>query len=274
MKFTKECSESYERIKRIIKKIKLQKEGNMTFCLENNQVTGSYKVRGVTNYFEKNNPTNPICASAGNHGLGFAYNCQRKSIQGKIYVPENIPEYKIRKFQQYSHITIEKYGDNVDETIEYAQKQKGQFIHPFNDEEVIYGQGTLGIELSVEDPSTIFIPIGGGGLVSGVGTVLKKKGWTVIGVEPENAASMKAAIRYGKPVEIEINTIVDSVAVRKVGSLSFQLAKACLDDILTFTDEEILKTQSQLGVNAEPAGALAVCATKRYGGYAIISGGM
>lgn len=245
---------------------------------EDVQQIRSFKIRGAYNKIAslgKDQIKNGIvCASAGNHAQGFAFSCRKLKIKGEIYMPATTPQQKISQVRMFGGDFIEIIldGDTYDACQEVAllsAKSSGKpFIHPFDDTEVIEGQATIAIEMLNQfskEFDYILVPIGGGGLISGIITVFKELSpkTKIIGVEPEGAPSMKNSIQYGKRISLnEMDGFVDGAAVRQVGKIPFKISKSCLDDIILVPEGKICKTILELynkdGIIAEPAGALAV----------------
>jgi threonine dehydratase len=247
---------------------------------EDLQKVRSYKIRGAYNkisHLDAAQKTKGIvCASAGNHAQGVAYSCQLLQIQGKIYMPKTTPKQKIKQVQLFgkSFVEIVLTGDTFDDAF-YAAKlfsneNKLEFIHPFDDVEVIAGQGTVGLEILSEKVSKIdflLLPIGGGGLAAGVSTVFKKLSpkTKIIGVEPEGAPSMQQAIYLEQPVLLDkIDRFVDGAAVKKVGKQTYEVCKDTLDKIILVPEGKVCTTILQLyneeAMVVEPAGALSIAA--------------
>lgn len=247
---------------------------------EDLQKVRSYKIRGAYNkisHLDAAQKTNGIvCASAGNHAQGVAYSCQLLQIQGKIYMPKTTPKQKIKQVQLFgkSFVEIVLIGDTFDDAF-YAAKQFSnenqlEFIHPFDDVEVIAGQGTVGLEILSEKVSKIdflLLPIGGGGLAAGVSTVFKKLSpkTKIIGIEPEGAPSMQQAIYLEQPVLLDkIDRFVDGAAVKKVGKQTYEVCKDTLDKIILVPEGKVCTTILQLyneeAMVVEPAGALSIAA--------------
>jgi threonine dehydratase len=247
---------------------------------EDLQKVRSYKIRGAYNkisHLDVAQKTNGIvCASAGNHAQGVAYSCQLLQIQGKIYMPKTTPKQKIKQVQLFgkSFVEIVLIGDTFDDAF-YAAKlfsneNQLEFIHPFDDVEVIAGQGTVGLEILSEKVSKIdflLLPIGGGGLAAGVSTVFKKLSpkTKIIGVEPEGAPSMQQAIYLEQPVLLDkIDRFVDGAAVNKVGKQTYEVCKDTLDKIILVPEGKVCTTILQLyneeAMVVEPAGALSIAA--------------
>jgi threonine dehydratase len=247
---------------------------------EDLQKVRSYKIRGAYNkisHLDAAQKTKGIvCASAGNHAQGVAYSCQLLQIQGKIYMPKTTPKQKIKQVQLFgkSFVEIVLTGDTFDDAF-YAAKQFSnenqlEFIHPFDDVEVIAGQGTVGLEILSEKVSKIdflLLPIGGGGLAAGVSIVFKKLSpkTKIIGVEPEGAPSMQQAINLEQPVLLDkIDRFVDGAAVKKVGKQTYEVCKDTLDKIILVPEGKVCTTILQLyneeAMVVEPAGALSIAA--------------
>ncbi|WP_353169860.1 threonine ammonia-lyase IlvA [Flavobacterium sp.] len=247
---------------------------------EDLQKVRSYKIRGAYNkisHLDAAQKTKGIvCASAGNHAQGVAYSCQLLQIQGKIYMPKTTPKQKIKQVQLFgkSFVEIVLIGDTFDDAFHaaklFSNENKLEFIHPFDDVEVIAGQGTVGLEILSEKVSKIdylLLPIGGGGLAAGVSTVFKKLSpkTKIIGVEPEGAPSMQQAIYLEQPVLLDkIDRFVDGAAVKKVGKQTYEVCKDTLDKIILVPEGKVCTTILQLyneeAMVVEPAGALSIAA--------------
>lgn len=247
---------------------------------EDLQLVRSFKIRGAYNKIasltakEKN--TGIVCASAGNHAQGFAFSCQELEINGEVFMPATTPQQKISQVRMFGgdFVNIVLIGDTYDAcqkvALESAKNSGKIFIHPFDDPLVIEGQATLALEM-IEQYSEVLdvllVPIGGGGLVSGVITVFKERSpqTKIIGVEPEGAPSMQKALASGKRIALkEMDGFVDGAAVRQVGKLPFEICKSHLDKLLTVPEGKICQTILDLynkeGIVAEPAGAIAIAA--------------
>ncbi len=244
--------------------------------LENLQDTGSFKLRGaynkVVNLSEDEQKCGIIAASAGNHAQGVALAAQKMGVDATIVMPLIAPISKVVATREYG-VNVVLEGANFDEAYEAAQRIRAEknltFIHPFNDPSVIAGQGTIGLEIleQLEDVECVLVPIGGGGLASGIAAAIKQKkpSCRVFGVQTENLPSMKEAFQNGAPIQIPASsTIADGIAVRKSGDLSFSLCKEYLDGILTVSENEIyaaiLLLLEKMKVISEGAGATAVAA--------------
>ena len=251
---------------------------------EDLQMVRSYKIRGAYNKIRSIAPEvlkyGIVCASAGNHAQGVAFSCNKLQIMGSIYMPVTTPKQKIEQVRMFGkdYIDIVLVGDTFDEAnsaaIRYAKKSGKTFIPPFDDEKIIEGHGTVGYEIlnqSNEAPDYVFVPIGGGGLASGVAAYIKtlSPDTKVIGVEPAGAPCMKVAIEKGEPYELEeINKFIDGAAVKKAGKLTYEICKEMLDDIITVPEGAVCTTIIQLynksAIVVEPAGALAISALQFY----------
>lgn len=252
---------------------------NIYLKREDLQVVRSYKLRGAYNMIstldEEEMKRGVVCASAGNHAQGVAYSCKKLNIQGVIFMPEITPRQKIKQTEMFGgdNIKIVLIGDTFDdcmkEALIYTAAHKMVFIPPFDNAKIIEGQGTVGVEIYQDLPETevLIMPIGGGGLASGVGSYFKNINPKVqlIGVEPEGAPSMNQALKNGCPVTLEyIDRFVDGAAVKRVGSLTFEYCSELLDQMLLIPEGKIcttiLKLYNEDAIVVEPAGALAVAA--------------
>ncbi|MGB7452863.1 MAG: threonine ammonia-lyase, biosynthetic [Lysobacterales bacterium] len=248
---------------------------------EDMQNTYSFKLRGAHNCIrqlsDEERSKGVVAASAGNHAQGVAMSARELGVKATIFMPLTTPDIKVRAVKALG-ATIELRGDDYDTACElaiaYSQESGGYFIHPFNNPEVIAGQGTLGIELTQQletPPGVIFLPIGGGGLAAGVAATVKAvyPDVRIVGVEPEDAASMQAAFKAGRPVDIGTTGIFsDGVAVRKVGSLTYKLCRELVDEVITVSVDQVCAAVKsifeEVRATVEPAGALAVAGAIRY----------
>jgi threonine dehydratase len=247
---------------------------------EDLQAVRSYKIRGAYNRMAVLTPDERkkgvVCASAGNHAQGVAFGCARLKITGYIYLPKNTPKQKLDRIRIIGgkQITLFLVGDSFDEAnaaaLAFAKKKNKIFIHPFNDPLVIAGQGTVAKEIFNQLASPVdylVAPVGGGGLIAGIGLYSKDKFPRIklIGAEPAGAASMHAALKAGHPVALPVvDKFVDGAAVKKVGLNSFALAKKNLNRVVLVPEglvcQEMIALYQSEGIVAEPAGALSVAA--------------
>lgn len=252
---------------------------------EDLQVVRSYKIRGAYNKIRSLSPDvlkyGIVCASAGNHAQGVALSCNKLQIMGSIYMPTTTPRQKIDSVKMFGkeYVDIVLTGDTFDAAnsaaIEYAKRSGKTFIPPFDDRKIIEGQGTIGreITLQLDKPlDYIFVPIGGGGLASGLGAYIRQT-WPetkIIGVEPSGAACMKASLDNGYATELDhIDKFVDGAAVKKAGKLTYEVCKEVLDDIVLVPEGAVCTTiidmYNKNAIVVEPAGALSVAALRFYG---------
>jgi threonine dehydratase len=251
--------------------------GNAIYLkLENQQMTGSFKERGALNRIltlpDEDCRRGVIAASAGNHAQAVAYHAVRRGIHAEIWMPRHTPLIKISSTRGYGAEVVLS-GQNYDETCENAIRRSHEsgatFLHPFDDEEVIAGQGTLGLEVLRQQPSldAIVVPVGGGGLIAGVACAVKQSRpeVEVIGVQTARLPSMQAALDQNEPVTLPAEaTLADGIAVRKAGSLTLPLVRSYVDQMVAVDEEEIatailtlLEREKSL---AEGAGAAALAA--------------
>lgn len=251
--------------------------GNSIYLkLENRQRTGAYKERGALNKLLSLTPEERaqgvIAASAGNHAQAVAYHASRLGIRARIVMPLATPLIKVSATRGYGGDVV-LHGANYDEAYDEALRLSAQdhltFVHAFNDDVVIAGQGTLGLELLEQHPDleAVIVPVGGGGLIGGIACALKETNprIQVIGVQPARLSSMKAALSEGKPVTLPAAvTIGDGIAVRRAGERTFPLIQKYVDDVVTVEEEEIANAVLLLlereKILAEGAGAAALAA--------------
>ena len=255
--------------------------GNASYLkLENLQMTGSYKERGALNKIllltDEEKRRGVIAASAGNHAQAVAYHATKRGIAAQICMPLTTPIVKVSATRGFGAEVILS-GTNYDETCQEALRRCAEqgltFIHPFDDEAVISGQGSLGLEMlgQQSDIDVLVVPVGGGGLIGGVACAVKETSpkVRVIGVQTSKLPSMKAALEHGSPVSLPAkSTIADGIAVRCAGSVTFPLVRRYVDDIVTVDEEEIanailllLEKEKTL---TEGAGAVAAAAVLQH----------
>lgn len=255
-------------------------QANIFLKREDLQIVRSYKIRGAFNKIKSLSAAQMkkgiICASAGNHAQGVAYSCQMLGIHGIIYMPSTTPKQKVKQVKMFGKDKAEVIliGDTYDDAYSAAMKECAKsgkaFINPFDDSKIIAGQATVGLEI-LEQMHTpidyIFIPIGGGGLISGVGSYVKQMSpnTQIIGVEPAGAPAMSESIKAGKVVELShINKFVDGAAVKRVGDICFSITKNVIDDLQLVPEGKICTKILELynfdAIVVEPAGALSIAA--------------
>ena len=251
---------------------------------EDLQVVRSYKIRGAFNRMsamtQEELERGVVCASAGNHAQGVALACSKIGVKGHIFMPSVTPQQKVEKVQSFgkSFVEIVLHGDTFDEAnakaVKFAEDNNRIFIPPFDDRNIIAGQATVGLEV-LEDSNIpidyVFVPIGGGGLVSGLGSYFKKMSpnTKIIGIEPQGAPAMYESLNRDEIVTLEeIDSFVDGAAVKKVGKITFAIAKKVVDDMLLIDEGEVCTTILQLyneeGIVVEPSGALSIAALNHY----------
>ena len=289
---TKDIEKASETLSEILEPTMLQKNANLSETYgcdvflkrEDLQMVRSYKIRGAYNKIRTLSPGvlkyGIVCASAGNHAQGVAFSCNKLHIMGSIYMPTTTPRQKIESVKMFGkeYVDIVLTGDTFDAAnkaaTEYARRSGKTFIPPFDDRKIIEGQGTIGYEMvqQMQEPlDYVFIPIGGGGLASGVGAYIKAK-WPetrIIGVEPAGAASMKASIENGHVTELDtIDKFVDGAAVKKAGELTYEICRQVLDDIIPVPEGAVCTTiinmYNKSAIVVEPAGALSISALRFY----------
>lgn len=279
--------EAYEVVKEVASETKLvysdyfsAQTGNRVYLKpENMQLTGAYKLRGayykISTLTEEERARGLVAASAGNHAQGVAYAASAFGCKATVVMPEGTPLIKVNRTKNYGAEVI-LYGEGYDEACKYAVKlaeERGcTFIHPFNDLDVVTGQGTIAMEIIQELPTVdyILVPVGGGGLLTGVATLAKMLNpkIKVVGVEPVEAASMSAALAAGEVVELEsANTIADGTAVRAVGDKLLPYVQQNVDGVLLVDDDELIGVFLDLVENhkmvVENSGMLTVAALKQ-----------
>ena len=282
---------AYTRLQDIVKKTPLTYNHNLSrkyacdvyLKREDLQIVRSYKLRGAYNMMSLL-PSNQlekgvVCASAGNHAQGFAYSCKKLNVKGVVFMPIITPNQKVSQTKMFGEgfVEVKLIGDTFDDCAVAAKKYTEEhgltFIPPFDNISIIEGQSTVGIEILEEqqDIDFLFLPVGGGGLSAGVGAYFKTKApqTKIIGVEPEGAPSMFAAIKAGHPVQLDqIDSFVDGAAVKRVGDATFDICKRVIDDMHLVPEGKIcstiLKLYNEEAIVVEPAGALAVAALDDY----------
>lgn len=248
---------------------------------EDLQPVFSFKLRGAYNKIahlsDAERARGIIAASAGNHAQGAALAAQRFGIRAVIVMPKTTPRIKVKSVQSYGAEIVlhgNTYDDARELAYELAEKEQLVFVHPYDDPYVIAGQGTIAREILAQTDrpiDAVFVPVGGGGLIAGVGTYIKSlhPEIKIIGVEPDDAACLHAALAANERVILDqVGIFADGVAVRQIGEETFRLAKECVDEVILVSTDEICAAIKDIFDDtrsiAEPAGALAVAGLKRY----------
>ena len=247
---------------------------------EDMQVVRSFKIRGAYNKISGLTPAQTengvICASAGNHAQGVAFACAKLKIKGKIYMPNPTPAQKINKVKLFGQDWVEiiLVGDTYDDAhaaaLTASEANAITFVHPFDDPAVIAGQGTIAVEIlkqSTEPLDYLLVAVGGGGLISGVGSYFKavSPSTQIIAVEASGAAALDQSLTQGKRVRLEqIETFADGIAVKQIGALTYEICKEVVDENITVDEGQICSTILQLyndeAIVVEPAGAVSIAA--------------
>lgn len=251
---------------------------------EDMQKCRSFKVRGA--YFrmstlsEEERRRGVVCASAGNHAQGLAYACAQLKVRGTIYLPSNTPKQKRQRIETIGgdwveQVIVDGTFDRANAQAQEAARHSGRtYVHPYDDPRTIAGQGTIAVELEeqvLSEAAAVLVPVGGGGLLSGIATWIRSRfpDIKIYGVEPTGAASMAAAMEADQIVSLPtVDPFVDGTAVGRAGELPFSIVKELVDDILVVPEgavcTEMLDLYHSDGVIAEPAGALASAAARMY----------
>lgn len=292
MELLNQVYEARERIKGVAIHTPLMKNENLSaefsaqvfLKREDLQPVRSYKLRGAYNKIvsltEEEKLKGVVCASAGNHAQGVAYACHKLNINATIFMPVTTPPQKTKQVKLFgkNKVKLVLKGDTFDESFKEANRFcntiKAMFIHPFDDEKVMAGQGTIGLELLEDTKNPIdylFVPIGGGGLAAGLSAVFKQlsRETKIIGVEPAGAASMSTSIKKGVNTTLDhIDKFVDGAAVKRVGEKTFIICKNSLEDIVLVPEGKIcttiLRLYNEEAIVVEPAGALTISALDFY----------
>ena len=257
-----------------------EESGNQIYIKpENLQKTGAFKIRGAYNKInkltEEEKKRGVIASSAGNHAQGVAYAARELGIKAVIVMPKTTPLIKVQSTKKYGAEVV-LYGDVYDDAYQKAKELEAQegdvFVHPFDDIDVLEGQGTIALEILEEmpDAEVIVVPIGGGGLISGIAAAAKmiKPDIKIIGVEPSGAASATEALKKNKVITLpEANTIADGTAVKRIGDLTFNCIKQYVDEVVTVDDYELTEAFLLLAEKhkliAENSGILPLAALKK-----------
>ena len=260
-------------------------ESNVFVKREDLSAVRSFKLRGALNKLLKHKANNPncrqvVCASAGNHAQGVAYACRKLNLSVVVFMPETTPAQKVEQVEYFGgdQVEVRLLGKTVDESLIAAksyQLQTGSvFVHPFDDIDVMAGQGTVALEMlqQLSKPvDYLFVPVGGGGLLAGVLTVMKRMSpkTKVVGVEPSGAAALGQSLKQGSlKTLVNLDTFADGASVARVGDLGYQVSEALLDEFCEVSNQDISECVLSLHNNAgwvvEPAGAMAFAAMAQY----------
>lgn len=260
MQLTNEIQRAEQRIKKDILQTPLLYSnwlsdycsGDVYLKMESEQVTGSFKARGSLNKLkwiqEQQLEALPVTASTGNHGLGFARACDLLGIKGQVFLPHNAVASKVESIRAYD-VELEFYGDDPYTTETHARKmaEKNSWIYvsPYNDPQIVAGQGTIGLEIleQLPHPDNILSTVGGGGLISGIGTYVNEKSpeTKIVGCQPENSPEMSLSVRAGSYQEVESKpTLSDgSAGGFEPDSITFEMCKELIDDFILISEDEI-----------------------------------
>ena len=248
---------------------------------EDLQPVFSFKLRGAYNKLASLSAdeldSGVICSSAGNHAQGVALAAQRRGVRAVIVMPVTTPSIKVNAVRSLGGEVV-LHGDNYDDAYAHARELETEhgyvFIHPFDDPDVIAGQGTIGLEIlqqADEKIDAVFVPIGGGGLIAGIATIIKsmQPDVRIIGVEPEDSTAMRDSIEAGEPVVLDhVGIFADGVAVRRVGDETFRLCQLYVDEFITVDTDQICAAIRDIFEDTrsivEPAGGLSVAGAKKY----------
>jgi len=280
--------EADARIRALVKHTPLIKMPNFSeryqaevyFKREDLQRVRSYKIRGafnkISSLVESNNIDTVVCASAGNHAQGVAQVCHYLGIKGIIFMPSTTPQQKVQQVEMFGReqVEIQLVGDTYDASYkvarEFSEENRFEFVHPFDDEQIVEGQGTVALELlkDLKEPlDYLFVPVGGGGLIAGLISVLKERSpqTKIIAVEPEGAPSLRTSLEKGINTSLDhIEKFVDGAAVKRMGDIPFAICQEGVDEVLVVPEGKIcttlLKLYNEKAIVVEPAGALSVAA--------------
>ena len=288
-KHLQKIKEAQARISGVIKKTPLiysdlfsEYSGNKIYMKpENLQKTGAFKIRGAYNKIaqlsDDEKAKGLVTSSAGNHAQGVAYAARTLGVNAKIVMPQTTPFIKVDSTRKYGVEVVlsgNVYDEAYDKAVEIQNQEGATLVHPFDDMDVIYGQGTIGLEILEELPQVdaVLVPIGGGGLISGIALAIKgvNPKVKVIGVEPEGATTMKTSLRNGTVTTLNrVETIADGVAVKRAGVQTFEIVRDYVDEIITVSEFQLmnafLMAMEKHKLVCEHAGVLSLAATAELG---------
>lgn len=286
-----DVAKAAERVKKVVLRTPLMLNQNLSRRYKSNvylkredlQVVRSFKIRGAYNMMsvlpEEKLRNGVVCASAGNHAQGFAYSCKKLNLKGVVFMPIITPKQKVNQTKMFGEdfVEIKLVGDTFDDCAVAAKKftsdHQMTFIPPFEDLQIIEGQATVALEIleDLSDIDFLFVPVGGGGLASGVGSYFKTYSpkTKVIGLEPEGAPSMLEAFKAGHPVTLDkIDRFIDGAAVKRTGDLTYSICKVVLDELDLVPEgrvcSTILRLYNEDAIVVEPAGAISIAALEKY----------
>ena len=287
----KKIAEAAEKISALVKTTECQKsnyfsklfDSNIFYKREDKQTVKSFKIRGAHNKILSLDNSDLkyglVCASAGNHAQGFALSCSTLKYNGTVFMPETTPKLKIERVKYFGKNFIEinlhgkSFADAYYEAELYCKNYNKTFVHPYNDLKIIEGQATLFLEMINQIDFKIdylFVPIGGGGLLSGAINVFKQlsKSTVIVGVQVRGAPAMKKSIEQSKLIHLDnVDNFVDGAVVKEVGEITYNFCKKYLDEIVVVDEGEICYNMMSLlkneKINAEPAGAMSVAALRK-----------
>ncbi|HLK29493.1 MAG TPA: threonine ammonia-lyase [Puia sp.] len=280
-----------ERVNKVVVRTPLQLNRNLSARYNANvylkredlQIVRSYKLRGAYNMMSslpsEQLQKGVVCASAGNHAQGFAYSCKKLGVKGVVFMPVITPNQKVNQTKMFGedNVEIRLIGDTFDDCAvaakKFTEENRMTFIPPFDDYRIIEGQATVGLEILEQqsDIDYLFVPVGGGGLASGVGSYFKTYSpkTKIIGLEPEGAPSMYEAFKIGYPITLDsIERFVDGASVKRTGDITFSICKEVLDDLHLVPEGKIcstiLKLYNEDAIVVEPAGAMSIASLDNY----------
>jgi threonine dehydratase len=227
--------------------------GELVLKLELLQYTGSFKPRGAFNRMlsAEVDETGVLAASGGNFGLAVAFAARQLGYRAEVYVPDSSPQVKIERIRRYGadvHVIPGFYADAAEACEQRALQTGSLFMHPYDQPEVVAGQGTIGMELDEQIPAidTVLVAVGGGGLIAGIAAWFSNETW-VVGVEPARCPTLTQAMAAGGPVDVEVGGVAaDSLGARRLGHISFEISKRFVERVVTVTEDAIMEARRRL----------------------------